>query len=985
MARFRTRARAVDMLGRQQIAGVPTAISELFKNAHDAYADNAIVDFYRSDRLFVVRDDGFGMTLEDYESRWLTLATESKLQYAGSVPSGRPGYPARAVMGEKGIGRLAVAAIGPQVLILSRPVREGTLGELLVSLIHWGVFEVPGVDLDAIDIPTLTLPGSTLPTREDVATLVEWVAENLDSLTPSAPPDLARRIKDELNDFRGVGPAELDRVLTGPSLVDGAGTHFFIRPADHLIVKDLEARERGEPSDLLKLLIGFTNTMTPDHPPPVLNVEFRDHASEVDYENVVAETAFFTPAEFERADQRIQGTFDETGQFHGLLRQFDRDPVELVIPLPGARGQATACGPFTVDVAYQQGEQKRTLLDPEAFADMDRKLKQFGGIYVYRDGIRVLPYGNPDVDFLGFEERRSISASDYFFSYRRMFGVIEISRARNSALREKAGREGFAMNDAYRQFREMLVNLFYQVAFQYFRETGAQSEYFLQRRTEIERLDAARRRAARTQTARRAKVVRDLAAFEAAVDAGALEARTDEIVRNVRVGLARAVAEDDLGAASAAVAQVEDSARADLGDAERSLKIDRPRGTALSKPVQRRYARYEDERVRLMEAVLVPARQHVDEMVTQAVVEHRLAVARQIRLEHAVRAAATSARKGTRDAQLALNRSADAVLEKARVLGRRHFAAVQYAITRVEAALESTDVATTADADLVAFRTRVERDLAELREAAELSLTSTQQQLDALVWPQNGDVPNTTMLDQVEALESDLEALSERADDQLELSQLGSAVSVINHEFRQTTQSIRRTLRQLKVWAEANPKFRPAYDELKASFDHLDGYLTLFTPLQRRLYRTEVEMAGSEIEAFLRDLFSKRLIDADIDLNATLAFRQHRLMGYPSTIYAVFVNLLDNSTFWLTDYRGTRGITLDAGDGWLGVRDTGPGFPTDLGDEIFEARVTTKPGGSGYGLFVARQVLRRDGMDIVRIPASADSGAELRIIEARGA
>ena len=40
MARFRTRARTVDMLGRQQIAGIPTAISELFKNAHDAYADH---------------------------------------------------------------------------------------------------------------------------------------------------------------------------------------------------------------------------------------------------------------------------------------------------------------------------------------------------------------------------------------------------------------------------------------------------------------------------------------------------------------------------------------------------------------------------------------------------------------------------------------------------------------------------------------------------------------------------------------------------------------------------------------------------------------------------------------------------------------------------------------------------------------------------------------------------------------------------------
>ena len=145
MARFRTRARAVDMLGRQQIAGVPTAISELFKNAHDAYADNAIVDYYRSDRLFVLRDDGFGMTPDEYESRWLTLATESKLTSPGSVPMARPGHALRAVMGEKGIGRLAIAAIGPQVLILSRAERGHELGELLVSLIHWSLFEIAGV------------------------------------------------------------------------------------------------------------------------------------------------------------------------------------------------------------------------------------------------------------------------------------------------------------------------------------------------------------------------------------------------------------------------------------------------------------------------------------------------------------------------------------------------------------------------------------------------------------------------------------------------------------------------------------------------------------------------------------------------------------------------------------------------------------------------------------------------------------------------
>ena len=65
MAQFKTRARALDLLGRQQIAGIPTAINELIKNAHDAYADKFDIDFLRCNNLLVLRDDGLGMTKEE--------------------------------------------------------------------------------------------------------------------------------------------------------------------------------------------------------------------------------------------------------------------------------------------------------------------------------------------------------------------------------------------------------------------------------------------------------------------------------------------------------------------------------------------------------------------------------------------------------------------------------------------------------------------------------------------------------------------------------------------------------------------------------------------------------------------------------------------------------------------------------------------------------------------------------------------------------
>src|SRR5947208_7429953 len=101
MAKVQVRARAVDLLGRQQVAGIPTAISELFKNAHDAYARRVEVDFYRRRNLFVLRDDGVGMSRADFEKRWLTLGTESKADGKGAKPPPRdPDQPLRPIMGE---------------------------------------------------------------------------------------------------------------------------------------------------------------------------------------------------------------------------------------------------------------------------------------------------------------------------------------------------------------------------------------------------------------------------------------------------------------------------------------------------------------------------------------------------------------------------------------------------------------------------------------------------------------------------------------------------------------------------------------------------------------------------------------------------------------------------------------------------------------------------------------------------------------------
>ncbi len=980
MARFRTRARTVDMLGRQQIAGIPTAISELFKNAHDAYADRAIVDFFRSDRLFVLRDDGVGMTEEDFERRWLTLGTESKAGRGSglSAPPSRDGYPVRAILGEKGIGRLAIAAIGPQVLLLSRPLRGSSLGSLLVSYMHWGLFELPAADLEDVEIPTIVLAGGTLPTQRDVATLTGWVRENLEQLAKSADHDLVARISADLDDFATLAPDELAEALGKPDLRDGPGTHFYIRPASSMLARGLDEESRDSGA-LGKFLLGFANTMTPGHAEPAMQTMFLDHYAEDAWRDVIGEGEFFTPDEFSSADHRIVGRIDEYGAFDGQVSVYGEAEAPYSVPWSGARGSATKCGPFHLDIAYVQGRANESRLDPEQFSQVSAKLDRYGGIYVYRDGIRVLPYGNSDVDWLDVELRRNKSASDWFFSYRRMFGAIELTRASNDELREKAGREGFADNDAYRQFRDVLISFLRQVAYDFFREGGPLADHWRDRREELVRLDKARRVREGRIRERRKKLGSDLESFFDRVDQRLPQAEAKDILDGLKGKISTALTLEDVGQAAQAIVDAELIARTCLDTTIRSYEVRRPRGVGLTQSLNRTYSAYDSEYARLQEELFVPTRAEVERLVSDAVDEHRISVNRRFRFDRAVEAVVARATVDTRDTRRDLQAEVSGTRRQAIALSRKGQVAIQASIAATLARAATLDVSLLSEQEFVEARSQIEEEL--LKKASEEleALDSVTEQLRRVVWPTNGIGPQVTVLDETEAMETELEALRERAEDDLQLTQIGMAVEVVDHEFRKTVLGIRRSLQRIKGWADKNARLREPYEDLRSNFEHLDAYLRLLTPLHRRLYRKKVEISGSQIDRFLRDLFSQRLEDAGIELEATDSFSHLRFMQFPSTMYPVFINLLDNAIWWLTDFRGEKRITLDADDEGMVIRDSGPGVSARDRESVFELGFSRKPGGSGYGLYISREVLGREGLSLELLPTIPDSGAAFRI------
>ena len=953
MAKFQVRARTVDMLGRQQIAGIPTAISELFKNAHDAYARNVEVDYFRDDGLFVLRDDGLGMTREDFEQRWLTLGTESKIGSAGlKPPPSDPGQPKRPILGEKGIGRLAIAIIGPQVLVLSRAKINGKPGnKTIAAYLHWGLFELPGLNLEDIAIPVREFRGGTLPSGDDVREMVAEVASTLDQLAPLSDRKRIKDIRTEMDAFNA-NPLEYSEYLGEPSLKDSVcGTHFYIVPADPIINDDIDNRQAANKATRFESnLIGFTNTMTADHERPSIICRFRDHRDEGSPEELIGERTFFTPDEFKEVDHHFSGRFDEYGQFRGQVGIYQTKPDDYVLNWSESDGQPTECGPFSLSFAYMQGSAQDSLVPPEEHARLRRKLDRHGGLYIYRDGIRVQPYGDSDYDWLDIERNRTLGAGYYFYSYRRLLGVIELRQAENEKLTEKAGREGFRENRAYRQLRSILMNFFLQTAGDFFREEGKYADVHIEKKGELNRKEEIRRKKAKQARQRRTALQNALQKAFTAIDERRSELEAEEslsvVKRDVDKVLARNIPDHQK---ALALVRSEQQARERLRDLRKNLTVTRPRGVGLSRNLANEWNAYSVHMERLDSEVFGPSETAIETYISNAARKTKVPLDDIARLNSAVSERGNEAMKTVRRLRSDVDTLTKNVAATVREEARNSFRAVSHTVDEVMAELEGMQRAAKRTDSLPKIREKFVGQILSVYEPEREKLERLRDQLNQVnkLWEQDG----YDSVELTEALEEELDELKTRRDADLELAQIGMALNTISHEFDKTVGSLRDGLRKLKAWSDANPELSDLYRDIRISFDHLDEYLTLFTPLDRRLHRTRIDITGKQIYDFLSKLFQARLNRHNVALTVTKKFLKSSTSCYPSSLYPPFVNLVDNAIFWLQrNHDRPREITLDADGDSLLVRDNGPGVSARDYENIFAMNFSRKPGGRGMGL-----------------------------------
>jgi len=180
----------------------------------------------------------------------------------------------------------------------------------------------------------------------------------------------------------------------------------------------------------------------------------------------------------------------------------------------------------------------------------------------------------------------------------------------------------------------------------------------------------------------------------------------------------------------------------------------------------------------------------------------------------------------------------------------------------------------------------------------------------------------------------------------------------VAHEVRNPLFGITSTAAALEGELAGNEAFAPHLAVIRKESDRLARMMEEMLALQRAPRRSGVaapilpvlERAAAAVRSRFAARAPKIAVDAPFDLEIADADREK--------LESVFVNLFENAV--LSADRPVR-IACSArragGAAAITVEDDGSGLPAEVRDRVFEPFVTSRPGGTGIGLAVCRQIV----------------------------
>lgn len=405
--KMRPYARLLTMLGDQLIKNERIALVELIKNSYDADADWVEVRFegfspnmtQKPDSKILVRDNGSGMNFDTIQKHWMNPAAPKKLIEKKKGENKTPKLQ-RIIQGEKGIGRFAILKLGRVTRITTRAEGEKNETTLVYDFSRFDddFLEKDGrktgdLFLDDVEIECFQ-SFFNLQLGEDHGTEIT-ISELKGVWTNTIIKQLCRDV-DSLTD-------PISRI-TGEEKSGGFDIRIYCNGKRRVIAR--------EGSETLRSLIESKRVLDINGSFDSKSQRFCFQINSENEQTVGINDPKLTGLWLWNRRLKNNGmtaTTFECGDFHFQFYIFDF-----------ARG---------IGGRYELTTAEKSLLKEHR-------------IYLYRDNMRVYPYGDPDDDWLNIDIDRGTGRAGHFFSNDQIVGWVDISQEGNPNLRDKTNREG---------------------------------------------------------------------------------------------------------------------------------------------------------------------------------------------------------------------------------------------------------------------------------------------------------------------------------------------------------------------------------------------------------------------------------------------------------------------------------------------------------------------------------------------------------------
>jgi len=437
--KIRPYARLLTMLGDQLIKNETIALTELVKNSYDADADFCNVSFlnfnenYTNNECSVIEvaDNGYGMSYDIITKHFLNPATPIKKR-GKELRKSKKG---RICQGEKGIGRFSMLKLGKKVTVFSKEEENSTVHCVIFNFENYDdeflfhANKAEEVFLDQIDISyeakdISLFDNAFLLKQKNKGTIIR--IEYLKGLWDN----------DKIDDFE-IGmlrfcPFEISdkKVVNNQDFL----TEIFINN------KNINYRESAlkKIEDVIynKALYKVTGSY---------NEEERQLIFKYTQANDKENTVLIDLSE-DVLEERNSVDFKGITFYDKEVSKFFKN------------NKTTSCGNFKYDFYifdFDANQNEVFGLSPE-----DKDIVRDHRIFLYRDDVRVQPYGAPNDDWLQIDRSRAKDKAGNMFSNDQIVGQIRITKNGNCNLKDKTSREGIIEDTiAFEQLSKLIKSL----------------------------------------------------------------------------------------------------------------------------------------------------------------------------------------------------------------------------------------------------------------------------------------------------------------------------------------------------------------------------------------------------------------------------------------------------------------------------------------------------------------------------------------------